>query len=309
MKIFLLIFLSILFSVFSISAQKKISLSFQPPLHTIFETDYTTESKITQIYMGIEQSTEMKTSVKMWSQVLGKSEDEYKIEYQYKKLKIDVSSPVFQLSMNSNDTVKSTQNRLIKGMINKSFYVFVNQQGNISRIDGLDEIINSIGNDLSIDINIKNSFIENIDNSFGKSYFENSFQYAFLKFPEEKIREGDSWKYSSSIASNLSNLSVTNHAKLINIEKKQLIINLTSRIDTPNPAFNKGDEVEQKVELKGSGNTKINLSRELTLPFESHSNQKTSGTILIKINDESQEIIEIPLTITTQSEMKIKFEN
>jgi hypothetical protein len=304
-KIYILAFLVFASSTTSFS-QKRVNLLFKPSEGLNFQTEISSHSVILQEVMGIDQTMEMNIFMQLDSKVISEDEGIFKIQYKYSSINISSTTPVFSMELSSNENQEKAENKLLKALTGKPFFVYINKFGEISDVTGLDQIIASVGDDNSIDDNTKELFKNNLEASFGKEYFIQNMQQLFSIFPKTKIKIGAVWESSSFVESNPAGLNIRNKARLIDLSKESAIIEINSELETPDEGFKMIQGMPGKVELNGKQRIDVIVEKLSGFPVESKVSQDINGLILLKLlRGEDEELMEIPMSIKTNLSIKI----
>jgi Family of unknown function (DUF6263) len=302
--------LLIFISLSSLFSQKKVNLLFKPSVGLEYLTEISSQSTILQEVMGIDQTMEMNIFMQLDSKVLSEDAGVFKIQYEYSSIKIASISPIFSIELSSNENTEKDENQLLKALTEKSFFVYIDQFGEISDVSGLDQIIASVSDDTNIDDNTKELFRDNLEATFGKEYFIQNMQQLFSIFPKKKIKIGDVWEYNSIVESSPAALNIRNKAKLIDISRNSVIIAINSDLETPDEGFKMIQGVPGKVELKGKQKIDLIVEKSSGFPTESKVSQDINGLILLKLQqEEGEDLMEIPMSIKTNLQIKVTLQD
>lgn len=296
----------VFFSSTVLFSQNRVNLLFKPVIGLKYQTEISSTSTIIQEVMGIDQSMEMNIYMLLDSKVINETEGLFKIEYQYTSLKIASESPLFSIELNSDEDQDNDENKLVKTLTGKPFYVFINQYGEITDVTGLDQIIASVGENNNIDDETKELFRKNLEASFGREYFIQNMQQLFIVFPKKKSKIGEIWESNTFVKSSPAALNIRNKARLIDITKSSVLIKVNSEIETPDEGFKIIEGIPGKVELKGRQQMDVVIEKSSGFPLESIVNQDIDGLILFKLQEDKEEdLMEIPMSIKTNLQIKV----
>ena len=121
-----------------------------------------------------------------------------KLEVQYQKLKMLTKAPngMGNVSMDSESTEDNSQNKAVKAMMNKPFFLKLTKKGVVESVEGTENLFSDFGNlgsdDASFNV-LKQQLQQSLNNDSQKTIFSS----AFIVFPETKVKVGATWKTSA----------------------------------------------------------------------------------------------------------------
>ena len=198
---------------------------------------------------------------------------EMEIKAFYQRLAFNMEMPQGNIAMDSDNG----ENHLFE-LINKPFYISLNSQGKITKVEGLTELVNE---KKSID---QPAFQEFFSESNLISVFESSLNI----FSEDSIRIGDTWKKTQNRSlNNQFNLSFEDLFMLDGLSEDLAWINIESRIKGSVPENSLFDHVD----IAGTKQGNIEIERHSGLVLFSETQEELQG--LIKTQG-----IEIPVKVS-----------
>lgn len=114
-----------------------------------------------------------------------------KIETSYTGIKMITKSPMGDNTMDSQGPDDNAQNKAVKALINKPFFIYMNKQGTIEKVENLDNLYSGFSEaDAASAAQMKQSY--------GESTIKASLEMALPSYPEKGAVVGATWKSSTS---------------------------------------------------------------------------------------------------------------
>jgi hypothetical protein len=126
-----------------------------------------------------------------------------KIEARYTKMKASTTSPMMNVTLDSEGAQDNIQNKLVKVMMDKNFTFNVSKRGVIEKVEGTENMysgFSTLGLDEATLAQVKQSMQQTMSDKTIKTSLEN----AFVLYPETKVKENDTWKNTADLVMNFT---------------------------------------------------------------------------------------------------------
>jgi len=212
-----------------------------------------------------------------------------KITVTYNRIAMDMKSAMANISYDSQDSAHSDERLGMMGhMLHKPFTMEVTTKGDITRVDGLTDIINSMGDTTTPEgAAMHNQIVSNFNDSAMKGMMQQSLNI----FPDNPVRPGDTWTKTYSMNMSMINVKMDNVYKLISVSNGVAHIEVNSKL-TGSGGIN-GDATMKSVQINLGGDQKGNMDLEIASGLVTDCKLKQS----IK-GDISTNGMKIPLSMT-----------
>lgn len=300
MKKILLIVFSVAFLSFTPVA-KSIKLQYTFNVGDQFEWKQSSKQKITQSIMGNNQEIEISIDGTTKLKVIELTATGSKVEIEYAKLTTTMKTPMGEVVMDSEAENAGNESKAVKSMMGKKFYFFMSKNGEIEKLEGIQNLwsdLTSLGMDEAATAATK----QIMERSFGEEALRGALEMAFLHYPENEIKKGDSWKYSSSVSMSFP----------LKIENTSQLVELTSTIGTVSTqgaiSTNDKDKVvdlpqglKAKFDLSGTQTVKGNIEIKTGWPADLKTSSDIKGTMILLAGGPIPADMEVPMQIQTES--------
>jgi len=242
-----------------------------------------TSQSIAQEVMGNKMNIKQHTNIDYIYEVVESSGQGMLIKTTYQNILIDTQTPQGNIAYDSkrkDNTDSPLKN--IGNMVGKSFTMHVSSEGEVTQVNGMQQIVSSIGGDAATK--------QLLQQQFSDSAFINMMNMALNIYPNREMKIGESWqKNSSAEMAGMMKMNTQNTYTLKSLEKDNAIIAVQSTIGLL-PLSNKGVLGNIEFNLKGTQNG--------TIKSDAKSGMITSSTIHQEIKgDVSAQGIKIPMTV------------
>ena len=114
-------------------------------------------------------------------------------------------------SKNVGDTTKENMmsgmfRKMFGGMLGKAFKMTMSPKGEITKIEGLKEMVQSMSEHLDIPENMKDKMQQQMQQSFSDDQIRQSFQQGFGFYPDKPVKVGDTW--NKDMDRNMNNMAM-----------------------------------------------------------------------------------------------------
>lgn len=258
-----------------------LKMNLKKGLKYLFTTN--TSQSIAQEVMGNKMDIKQHTNIDYVYEVIESNEQGMHIKTTYQDILIDTKTPQGNIAYDSkkqNNADSKLKN--IGNMVGKSFTMQVSAEGEVTKVEGMQEIVNSIGGDAATQQLLKQQFSD--------SAFINMMNMALNIYPNKKINIGESWQkdFNAEMAG-MMQMNTQNTYTLTNLEKDNATIAIKSTINL-SPLSSKGILGNIEVNLKGTQNGTIKSDRKSGMITTSTIHQEIKG-------DVSAQGMKIPMNI------------
>jgi hypothetical protein len=308
MRSSLLIILCFLSHFFSVSAQEKIYLQFNPQKGLIYITDYVMNTIIDQEIMGIDQQIQMNMLMQTETQVEESSKEKNILSMGYKRLAIETVTPMTSLTIDTDSEDVQPGTEYLQMMTGKKFSIIVNSRGEIVNIEGLEQIITDITNNIREDNPVVQSYKNTLNDAFGEENIKNYFGQTTPVYPDYKVGIGDSWTYDQMAATAQFEFMTENISVIKDIKPEYILIQTNSSIHTPESGTIQIEGIQAKLTMKGNQVGEIIINAESGIPIEGIIKQDIIGELILDMSEQGMQDMKVPMKISTRIEFKSAFE-
>jgi hypothetical protein len=231
----------------------EIKFNLQPGSRYRYTTD--TKQEISQTFGGSEMKMQQDMNYEMTYDVKGAAGGQRDIAITYTRIAMKSANPMGTLEWDSKDPSK--QNPILKpmgSMVNKTFTMTATENGEIVKLDGLQNILSS-----AMDTNnpAGSGMQEQMNQSFSDSALRQMMQQSLQFYPGKAVRPGDSWKRTMTMAAGPLSLTLDNTYKLKSVSGGKAKVEVDTKIaGKPGGA---GMAQGMSIDLKGSQDGTMNV--------------------------------------------------
>ncbi len=286
--------------IFSVPGRSQsVDLKYHPVPGTAYRLESNMHTVMVQKIMGIDQEIFMDMLMVLDGEIEGVSNGIYRILYRYKKLKISTTSAMFAVEIDT-DGEDNEQNNMMSILIDKPFFVFVNELGTITDVEGLESIIDGVNTLADLDSATREQYKISMTESFGRETFMNNMKQVSLPFPDKPVKLGESWTFDYSTTSSNIVLELQNMAVLKEVNRNSALVRINSTMKTPeNDTINMNGN-NGNIRMSGQQLSEVQIEPSTGLIIESNVSQDIKGRLLFKDSTFSEESMDIPMTMTTK---------
>ena len=288
---------------FSILAQE-VDLRYRLKPGMAYSTETTLHTSMIQKVMGIDQEIIMDMVTGLDGKVTANHKGIYTIEYRYRHLRIATRSAMFAVDIDT-DGPATPQNQMMKVLIGKPFTVEMDEQGKITSVSGLEQMISDIDTLSDVDAATREQYKASLQETFGKESFLQTMNQESVLYPGHPVKTGDSWNYRYSTTSNNIMLNLQNVATLKEASHHYALIRINSLIATPaNDSISLGGN-SGKISMTGTQISEVRIDPATGLIMEGNVSQDIRGRLILSDLPDSDEPMEIPMTMTSKIEVTL----
>lgn len=263
-----------------------LKFNFQPGT----KYQYIMDSKqiIKQSPMGTEMTVNQDMTMQSTYEVNGDDNGNKKLTVFYDRVMMKTAAAGMNLEYDSQDSTK--QDPMLKslgGMINKPFSMTVTPSGEITKVEGLSEILNGM-----VDPSDPNAATirQQLEGAFNDSAVRNMMQQSIYIYPDKPVKPGDTWTRKFSMNMGPFSMNMDNNFKLVSADGTTAHVELDSKI-TGN-AVNNPQAQGMKIEMNGTQKGTMDLEIATGMITDSKMKQDIKGKI--NVNQ-----MEMPISIAS----------
>jgi hypothetical protein len=308
MKLLKILFTLLIISAFDTYPDKEIKLEYKFTIGDEYAWIQRTKYSIKQEIMGLEQNTENAISGSVILKVISITSNGAKLEAQYRSITMLMNLPMGMqpIKFDSEGPQDQMENKVIKAMTNKPFFLTLSKLGVVENIEG-EENLWSDFDELGLDENQLANLKKQFEQNFGKGSIKSSFEMGLSSYPDKKIKMGDSWQNKTGTGLNYP-VQSNNIWKLLSFDKD--IINLegsgvVTTIDKDQiidiPMYN----LKSKIDLSGTQKTTNVIDAKTGWPSEVKILSTVKGNMTLMAGGMVPTDLDIPMEITSESIYKV----
>lgn len=245
-----------------------------------------TNQLIKQEVMGSEMTIKQQIEVGYLYDVIENDATGLHIKTTYQNIALHMEMPQKTLDYDSeNNTDETNPLKNLGNLTGKSFDMYVSPEGRVTKVEGLQDILNSIGGDAATQQLLKQQF--------GDSAFIHMMDAALNIYPNKKVKTGETWqKNSLTPVAGMMNMALQSTYTLKSVSHNQANIDVQSNIQL-SPLSNSSSPVSMEFHLQGTqqGNMQTDVLTGLVANGTIH--QDISGEIVAQG-------MKIPMHITSE---------
>jgi hypothetical protein len=285
-----------------ITKDKEIKLQYSFKTGDTFEWTQKTSQKVSQNIMGMAQDIETDLGGSLKLVVKQATATGAVVEMEYLKLFSKTSSPMGNVTMDSESTTDDVYSKVFKSMMGKKFLVTMSMNGNIEKVEGYEKIYSDFGS-LGLDERTLATLKQSIEQSFGSTSMQRSLESALISYPDAKVKPGSTWTKTMGVAMNFP-LQLETTFKFNGLVGDAANITAEGTITTT--------DKEKETTLPGGFKAKFNMSGvQLTTATaniksgwanETKVSSKITGNMVLLAGGQIPQDMDVPMEIVTESE-------
>jgi hypothetical protein len=220
--------------------QVELKLNFKPGDKYLYSTQVS--QKINSMGMtGMDQSMLME----MVYELTGADGNNKMLTVTYSHIQMKNTTPMGVMEYNSKEGSKKDAGMgFMDSLIGKSFSLSIAPNGDIVKVEGLDNLVKSItGMDKSVKAEVENQFSDTAI----KLMMQNSFDI----YPGKPVKVGDTWSKKSIMGFSGFNIAVENSYALKSVSGGKATISVTSVMTLPKSDMGETSGAPMKMEMDG----------------------------------------------------------
>jgi len=245
-----------------------------------------TNQLIKQEVMGSEMTIKQQIEVDYLYDVIENDATGLHIKTTYQNIALHMEMPQKTLDYDSqNDDNETGPLKNLGNLTGKSFDMYISPEGQVAKVEGLQDILNGISSDAATQQLLKQQF--------GDSAFIHMMDAALNIYPNKKVKTGEAWqKNSSTPIAGMMNMVLQSTYTLKSVAGNQANIDVLSNIQL-SPLSNNNLPVNMEFHLKGTQQGSMQTDVLTGLVATSTIHQDISGEIVAQG-------MKIPMHITSE---------
>lgn len=294
-KFVIILLISALLSVHNLQAKSKVLLRLNLNKGTTYQMTMLTDNQVDQEMMGQKLKIFQKMNLVFEYQVLELLPNKnFLIEYSMTEVKMDmdVNGQIINLD-SENPDAGNDMNMAIKKMKDLKLKFEISPEGKVGKIEGIEEFVQKVA-DSPI---LKQTMYMFMDNDNFTSHVQQTFNY----FPDHEVGKGDTWLSAYKLPG-LMNMETNLNFEVAELQKDQLLLNVTSDVNMDSPIERGGVTLEMKMKGTQKGTMQVNpkdgwlTGSDLTQNFDVDMKMK---------NPQNGEDMEIPMKMNTKIHISV----
>lgn len=239
---------------------------------------------INQEVMGSKMDIKQQTQVDYVYEVLENNAQGMKIKSTYQSMAIQMETPQGSMQFDSKSKEnEETPLKAVGNMVGKSFFMYLSPQGEVTKVEGMQDILNTIGGEASTQQMLKQQFSD--------SAFMHMMNVSLNIYPNKAIQPNENWQKDFKMPmAGMMEMELNNLYTLTDVVGKQANISVQSNIALSPLAS--GTLGNMDINLKGTQKGAVQVDTSTGLINASKIHQQISGDI-------SAQGMKIPMTITS----------
>lgn len=208
----------------------------------------------------------------------------------YDRLSMELQNALVHMSYDSRDSNGSDSSlKHLTKMLGKPFTMQVSPQGEVLRVDGLSEIINSMDDSAKLALG----------GTFNDSAIRSMMQQSLNIFPDKPVRPGDTWKKTYQYDMSVMGMKIDNEFKLLSVNNGTAKVEVKSKITGGGTMG--GDEQMKGMQMDLAGEQKGSMDVDVAtgLISDGRLEQTVKGNI-------SMMSMKVPITMQQQVHITAK---
>ncbi len=281
----------ILLGLISCQNGDKISLGLNLEEGEKYNFNSAVEMVLIQEMMGQEMDIKMDMNSNLNFESLGVVDNQNLLLASYDFISYGTESPQMQMFFSSEETDSDDpMDMLFKEITKHNFKFQINQQGRVSKVEGVDELWSSVINDNQVISDVEKSQVESqLKEIYGGESFAQTIETSFAIYPEKKVKVGDSWTIETNLQNNYPAFIETTYT-LKKIDADYAYLEAIGEIFTK-----EGDNLMEtggmtfEFDLEGENTSTYKINRDTGWIAEATINQNTKGKMMFSEAPEGME--------------------
>lgn len=265
-----------------------LKFNFQPgsKFQYIMDTKQTISQSMDGMSMTINQDMIMESTYDVAAADGGNK----KLTVTYDRMYMKTGMPTKSMEYDSKDPAKQAPELKSMGaMIGKPFSMTVTESGEITRIDGLSDMLNGMVD--STDPNAA-AARQQMASMFNDTSIRSMMQQSMYIYPDKPVKPGDTWNRKMKMNMVVFAMTLDNTFKLISVNDGKAHIEMDSKIT--GEAVNNPQMAGMQMELNGTQKGTMDVEVSTGMIADSKLKQEIKGKMAMKQGDQN---IDIPMEI------------
>lgn len=301
LRLVVLVFIACAFT----NTAKEVKLEYIFKVGDVHEWIQTTKQTITQSVPGAgEMSVNVSLDGAMQLKVVALTATGAKVETTYSKIKMLMKMPMGDVTMDSEGGDDTIQNKLMKTMTKKPFYIFMNKQGIIEKVEGTENLYSGVS-ELGMEPAAADQAKQSLQQAMSEQSIKASIEMSLMQYPTARVKTGDTWKNTISTALNFP-MQINNTWTFEKLEGTVASIvsdGVIVTIDKDKPTTING--MQAKVDLGGRQMTKGTVDLKSGWPSKMEVLSEIKGKMTLLAGGMVPQDMDVPMEILSESTFTI----
>ncbi len=261
----------------SCNSDKAVDLKFALPQGETIR--YTAEMKqnIDQTVMGNAMSVKQNMLFGMLYKVMNVAGDNRTVDVSYDRIKMETNAAGQDLKYDSKDTAgNNPMLAIMGGMVGKSFQMTVSKTGEIQKVQGFSELLNSVAGDPSSPNAAATR--QQLSQMFSDESVKQMLSQNTNIYPDKPVKPGDTWKKTMTSTMGPISLQIDNTYKLESATDKTAKVSVDAVI-TGKSASGAGAIQGMTINMKGKQTGKLDIEIATGMMEKMDINQDIDGNM------------------------------
>jgi hypothetical protein len=282
---------------------KEVSLGYNLKVGERFELRQKTEQKVIQTIMGMDQTGSNSYDGTIDMKVISADASQIRFEAQMTHLKSHIKNFMSETLVDSDGDGNESPNKIIRAMMNRTFYVTISRTVNVEKVDGIEYLWAGID---AVDASDgdKKKIKSSIGQMINESSFKNGLSQAFVPYSTKPVKPGDLWSTQNGIPVNFPVVADVKWT-LESASSSQAVVKgdgVFRTTDKEQVVLLPGVDMKAKVNLEGDQKITATTAPRSGLPDKVGVDAKMSGVMLLLAGGLLPMDMEVPITIETHTD-------
>ena len=153
-------------------------------------------------------------------------------------------------------------------MVGQSFKLAMTPKGEVTKVDGFKQMVESLSNRISVPDNMRDQMKKQMGQSFNEDQIKQSFAQGFSVYPDKPVKVGDSW--TKNMDKTVSNMKMLQEIKYTvkEIKDNSVLLDMAGTLKSATAS----DTAATMVKMDMSGDEKGTLEIQRSTGMVSHGN-------------------------------------
>lgn len=205
-----------------------------------------------------------------------------KLSVTYTRIAMKMNSPNGVIAFDSQDSVQNESSKGMSYLINKPFFIYFDQSGQYQKIEGISELLDSLG----------------LEKQFADTSMFSMMRHSFDFYPAHSVSIGESWQKHTNMTMRDFKMDVDNKYTLQSVENNIATILVSAKINMPESTM---EQNGMSIKLRMTGT--MSGAMEISVPTGQVISGKTQQSIEGNMEAAGQKI---PMSITSNISISSK---
>ncbi|SKC74812.1 DUF6263 family protein [Ohtaekwangia koreensis] len=230
-----------------------------------------------------------------------------KVQTTYSKIKMimNMPPPMGDVTMDSEGADDNMQNKMMKSMTQKPFFIYMNKEGIIEKVEGTENLYSGIS-ELGLEAAAAAQAKQSLQQAMSEQSIKASIEMSLMQYSPAKVKTGDTWKNTVSTALNFP-MQINNTWTFEKLEGT--VASITSDgtvVTTDKEKTTTINGMQAKVDLNGRQMTKGTVDIKSGWPIKMEVISEIKGKMTLLAGGMLPQDTDVPMEILSESTFTIK---